>query len=1015
MPDLEVIVIEMEPDLAIAVLEETAVEAVTLNEGLKGDQGDPGADGTGGGGSGVHHGDGVPSDTFGLHGDHYLDRATGDVYRKEWKKPAQWAWAIADLRPEFQDIAALLLFLAPLWEGTGLPYDLISGVQATDPNPDPAPPSPTWTVKDGLICKDGATGGFWQWASPPLPAMNQPFSVLQVFQGAGFINLPKVNVENFADAKGGGLDPYYGTMPDAFQPANAYSGLYVDDDEPSRGLGWHATLVTLVSRGVAGAWAIDGASLSLPIDSSDDGTLLSETALGPTTYPLSVGSSDDVTATDPTWFQAMVGVSPDLTQEQAELVSGDPFGLIWPATDTSPRTTWIRVAQLATQDELDAEATARGAGDSALDTRLDAIEGLGSLATDAEVAAAVAAEAALRVTGDATNATAISAEATTRAGADTTETAARIAAVSAEATTRGNADTAEASARGSADTTLQANITAEAVARAAADALLAPLASPPLTGIPTAPTAALGTNTTQIATMAAIKAAIDALIDGAPGALDTLLEISNQLATDEGTVAALVTTVAGKQPLATNLTAFAALVGASDRAAYFTGAGSLSLYTLTTFGRTLAALADASALRTAGGLVIGTDVQGFHANLTALAGLTLIADRLPYANGSGTLALATFTAFGRTLAALTDAAAGRTALAVVPGTDVQAFHANLSAFAGLTLIADRLAYANGSGTLALATFTAAGRALVDDADAPAQRVTLGLGALAVLATVGAAQIDADAVTTVKILDANVTAAKLAATAVTPTSYGDATHVGQFTVDAQGRLTAAASVVITQPVPATASVLGTVKILGTPTDAANPTVMVNEQFPGQARLKVGATSYLTLPGVAFVGAITVLGNSANVVYYQPFRVGPRSLTLDSLVCEITTVGAAGKKCRMGVYKADADWQPLALVVQTAEFAADALAVITMGSLATALPPGRYLTAFTSDGAPNLRAYNGCLADGLLLLPTLGNSNPHVYRWSKTRTYAALPDPGVVADTILSSASAGFFTTLLSVTP
>jgi len=34
------------------------------------------------------------------------------------------------------------------------------------------------------------------------------------------------------------------------------------------------------------------------------------------------------------------------------------------------------------------------------------------------------------------------------------------------------------------------------------------------------------------------------------------------------------------------------------------------------------------------------------------------------------------------------------------------------------------------------------------------------------------------------------------TAVTPGSYGDATHVGQFTVDAAGRLTAAASVAIT---------------------------------------------------------------------------------------------------------------------------------------------------------------------------------------------------------------------------
>jgi len=42
-------------------------------------------------------------------------------------------------------------------------------------------------------------------------------------------------------------------------------------------------------------------------------------------------------------------------------------------------------------------------------------------------------------------------------------------------------------------------------------ALKAPLASPALTGTPTAPTAALGTNTTQVATTAFVDAAIEAL------------------------------------------------------------------------------------------------------------------------------------------------------------------------------------------------------------------------------------------------------------------------------------------------------------------------------------------------------------------------------------------------------------------------------------------------------------------------------------------------------------------------
>ncbi|MFW5408089.1 phage tail protein [Pectobacterium brasiliense] len=77
----------------------------------------------------------------------------------------------------------------------------------------------------------------------------------------------------------------------------------------------------------------------------------------------------------------------------------------------------------------------------------------------------------------------------------------------------------------------------------------APKASPALTGKPTAPTAAQASNDTQLATTAFVKSAVAALINGSPGALDTLQELAKALGNDPNFSATILAELAKKLPL----------------------------------------------------------------------------------------------------------------------------------------------------------------------------------------------------------------------------------------------------------------------------------------------------------------------------------------------------------------------------------------------------------------------------------------------------------------------------------
>jgi len=321
-------------------------------------------------------------------------------------------------------------------------------------------------------------------------------------------------------------------------------------------------------------------------------------------------------------------------------------------------------------------------------------------------------------------------------------------------------------------------------------------------------------------------------------------------------------------------------------------------------------------------------------------------------------------------------------------SDAQPLNAALTALSGVTPAAGRLPYFNGATTMTLATLTAAGRALLDDPDAEAQRETLGLGSAALASsdafaaaghkhaagditsgTFAAARMPAytgdvtsAAGGTVNTLAASgVIAGSYGASANATIAFGGTIAVPKVTVDGKGRVTGAETYTLTLPAAPT-SVPGNA---GTATKLATARTLTigatGKSFDGSANAgwtleEIGAAAISHLHAAGDITSGTFA--AARMPAYTGDVTSAAGGTVNTLAASGVTAGSYGESADATIAFGGSIAVPKVTVDAKGRVVAAATYTLTLPALPTSVP-GNAGTATTLATA---RSINGTSFDG-----------------------------------------------------